>query len=122
LLYRTGNVVFLEEILNEAKQVMLEKILENTKQKLEELEDPEKTADIVGLSAVVIQDLSARRIRDYDFSWDRMTNKEGNTGPYLQYTHARLCSMADKTADIVVEYVVLSICNLRMWIRLTVLR
>jgi len=53
-------------------------------------------ADIVGLSAVVIQDLSARRVKDYDFNWDRMTSFEGDTGPYLQYAHARLCSIQRK--------------------------
>jgi arginyl-tRNA synthetase len=116
-LYSKGTVVFLEEILNEAKQVMLEKIMENTKQKLDEVEDPEKTADIVGLSAVVIQDLSARRIRDYDFSWDRMTNKEGNTGPYLQYAHARLCSMDDKTKDVPVEFVLCVFQSRLAWSR-----
>eukprot|EP01122_Echinamoeba_exundans_P000232 TRINITY_DN10202_c0_g1_i1.p1 TRINITY_DN10202_c0_g1~~TRINITY_DN10202_c0_g1_i1.p1 ORF type:complete len:623 (+),score=184.26 TRINITY_DN10202_c0_g1_i1:119-1870(+) len=97
---RKGQVVFLEEILNEAKAVMLEKMQENKMGKLEEVENPELTADIVGLSAVVVQDLSAKRIKDYDFSWDRMTAKEGNTGPYLQYAHARLCSMDDKTASV----------------------
>ena len=97
---RRGTVVFLEDILNEARDVMLEKMKQDKFGKLEEIADPEKTADIVGLSAVVIQDLSARRIKDYQFSWDRMTSSEGSTGPFLQYTHARLCSMEDKTADI----------------------
>lgn len=63
---RKGQVVFLEEILNEAKAVMLDKMEENKMGKLDEVADKEKTADIVGLSAVVIQDLSAKRIRDYD--------------------------------------------------------
>jgi arginyl-tRNA synthetase len=63
---RKGQVVFLEEILNEAKAVMLEKMQENKMGKLEEVENPEQTADIVGLSAVVVQDLSAKRIKDYD--------------------------------------------------------
>ena len=97
---RKGTVVFLEDILNEAREVMLEKMREDKFGKMSEIEDPEKTADIVGLSAVVIQDMSAKRIKDYKFSWDRMTSSEGYTGPFLQYTHARLCSMEDKTTDI----------------------
>lgn len=99
---RKGTVVFLEDILNEARAVMLEKMKEDKFGKLEEIENPEKTADIVGLSAVIVQDMSARRIRDYHFVWDRMTSAEGSTGPFLQYTHARLCSMEDKTSDVVI--------------------
>ena len=47
----------------------------------------------VGISAVIVQDMGARRIKDYDFNWDRMTSFEGDTGPYLQYSHARLASI-----------------------------
>ncbi len=65
--------------------------------KFQEIEDPEATADLVGLSAVVVQDLSAKRIKDYSFSWDRVCNFEGDTGPYLQYQHSRLCSMERKS-------------------------
>lgn len=97
---RKGTVVFLEDILEEAKNVMLEKMKEDKMGKLSEIEDPEASADIIGLSAIVIQDFSARRIRDYNFDWSRMTNMEGHTGPYLQYAHARLCSMEDKTTDV----------------------
>jgi len=100
---RKGTVVFLDDILNEAKAVMLENMQEDRMGKLAEVENPERTADIIGLSAVVIQDLSAKRIKDYEFDWKRMTSSEGNTGPYLQYAHARLCSMEDKTKDIPLE-------------------
>eukprot|EP00029_Vermamoeba_vermiformis_P006564 TRINITY_DN2607_c0_g1_i1.p1 TRINITY_DN2607_c0_g1~~TRINITY_DN2607_c0_g1_i1.p1 ORF type:complete len:590 (+),score=236.05 TRINITY_DN2607_c0_g1_i1:461-2230(+) len=97
---RKGTVVFLEDMLNEAKEIMLEKMKADTKGKLKEIENPEKTADEIGLSAVVIQDLGAKRIKDYDFSWDRITEFEGHTGPYLQYAHARLCSMEDKNKEV----------------------
>jgi len=95
---RAGNVVFLSDILEEAKSVILDQMKSNEK-KFAEIENPEQVADIVGLSAVVIQDLSSRRIKDYPFQWERMTSFEGDTGPYLQYTHARLCSMERKAAD-----------------------
>jgi arginyl-tRNA synthetase len=92
---RKGTAVFLEEILHEAKSTMLQ-VMQTNPEKFAEIEDPESVADLVGLSAVVIQDFSARRIKDYEFDWDRMTSFEGDTGPYLQYQHARLCSMERK--------------------------
>jgi len=95
---RKGNVVFLQEILQEAKATMMEVMKKNAK-KFDEIEDPEKVADIIGISGVIIQDLSSRRIKDYPFDWGRMTSFEGDTGPYLQYSHARLCSMERKAAD-----------------------
>jgi len=50
----------------------------------------DEIAEQVSLSAVVIQDLQARRIKEYNFDFKRMTDARGDTGPYLQYTHARL--------------------------------
>ena len=52
-------------------------------------------ADVLGRSAVVVQDLKARRLKDYTFAWDRVLTHEGDTGPFLQYTHARLSSLLD---------------------------
>jgi len=95
---RKGTVVFLQEILEEAKTTMLEVMRKNEK-KFSEIEDPEYTADIIGISAVLIQDLSARRIKDYAFEWSRMTSFEGDTGPYLQFSHTRLCSMERKAGE-----------------------
>jgi len=95
---RKGNVVFLEDILDESKATMLE-VMQKNEKKYAEVENPEAVADIIGLSAVLIQDLSARRIKDYNFDWNRMTSFEGDTGPYLQFAHARLCSMERKAAD-----------------------
>jgi arginyl-tRNA synthetase len=92
---RKGTVVFLEDILNEARDVMYEKMKSNAS-KFEQIEDPERTADILGVSAVVVQDFSAKRIKDYEFKMDRMTSFEGDTGPYLQYAHSRLCSIERK--------------------------
>lgn len=82
---RTGNVVFLEDILDEARNVILERMMQNSKGKLSQIDNPHLSADLIAISAVVIQDLSARRTRDYSFDWNRMTNMEGSTGPYLQY-------------------------------------
>jgi arginyl-tRNA synthetase len=89
---RTGEVVFLEDILNEAKRTMHE-VMQRNPEKYAQIENPEAVADIVGLSAVLIQDMQARRIKDYTFDWERITSFEGDTGPYLQFTHARLASI-----------------------------
>jgi arginyl-tRNA synthetase len=56
-------------------------------------DDPELTARMLGVGAVKYADLSTDRGRDYVFDWDRMLTFEGNTGPYLQYAHARICSI-----------------------------
>ncbi len=50
-------------------------------------------AEVLGRSAVVVQDLKFRRQKDYTFTWDRVLHHEGDTGPFLQYTHARLRSL-----------------------------
>ncbi|WP_324824640.1 arginine--tRNA ligase [Sinanaerobacter sp. ZZT-01] len=86
---RHGRVVFLEDVLNRAveqtKKVILEKNV-NT-------ENVEETARQVGIGAVIFQELSNGRIKDYVFSWDKVLNFEGETGPYVQYTHARAASV-----------------------------
>jgi arginyl-tRNA synthetase len=48
---------------------------------------------MVGIGALKYADLSTDRIKDYVFDWDRMLAFEGNTGPYLQYAHVRICSI-----------------------------
>ncbi len=62
-------------------------------------EEPRPVADeqieigrMVGIGAVKYADLSTDRIKDYVFDWDRMLSFDGNTAPYLQYAHARICS------------------------------
>jgi arginyl-tRNA synthetase len=50
----------------------------------------------LGIGAVKYADLSTERMRDYVFDWDRMLAFEGNTGPYLQYAHARIRSIFRK--------------------------
>ncbi|TPX38182.1 arginine---tRNA ligase [Synchytrium microbalum] len=89
---RKGTVVFLEDILNSVKDEMHD-LMKANEVKYAQVENPERTADIVGQSAVMIQDMSARRNKDYEFNMDRMLAFEGDTGPYLQYAHSRLCSI-----------------------------
>ncbi|KAL8868202.1 MAG: hypothetical protein Q9174_005144 [Haloplaca sp. 1 TL-2023] len=92
---RSGNVRFLDDILQEVGEKMHE-VMQKNQTKYEQVEDPEKTADTLGITAVMVQDMTGKRINGYDFSLDRMTSFEGDTGPYLQYAHARLCSITRK--------------------------
>ncbi|CCE78893.1 Piso0_000927 [Millerozyma farinosa CBS 7064] len=93
---RKGTVVFLDNILEETKERMHE-VMRKNKDKYAQIEDPEKIADLVGISAVMIQDMQSKRINNYEFKWDRMTSFEGDTGPYLQYAHSRLSSVQRKS-------------------------
>ncbi|WFC96019.1 arginine--tRNA ligase [Malassezia brasiliensis] len=95
---RKGTAVFLDRILDETKEHMHE-VMKKNEAKYAQLEDPEGTADIVGMTAVKIQDMSGKRINNYHFDWNRMFSFEGDTGPYLQYNHVRLCSMQRTNAQ-----------------------
>lgn len=89
---RHGNVVYLEDVLNAS----IEKTLEIIKEKSPDLEDKEAAARAVGVGAVVWGILYNSRIKDTSFSWKKMLNFDGETGPYAQYTHARCCSVLRK--------------------------
>ena len=86
---RSGNVIFLEDILKEA--------VEKTKQIIEEknpnLENKDEVAKQVGIGAVIFDDMYNNIIKDIQFSWERVLDFQGETGPYVQYTHARACSL-----------------------------
>ncbi len=92
---RKGHVVYLEDLLNRAK----EKALAIIEEKSPGLERKEEVAAQVGIGAVVYADLQNNRIKDIDFWWDRALNFDGETGPYVQYTHARCCSVLRKAAE-----------------------
>ncbi|CUM63367.1 uncharacterized protein PRCAT00000940001 [Priceomyces carsonii] len=92
---RKGTVVFLDNILEETKEKMHD-VMKKNESKYAQIEDPDKIADLVGISAVMIQDMQSKRINNYEFKWDRMTSFEGDTGPYLQYAHSRLSSVERK--------------------------
>lgn len=89
---RKGQVIFLEEVLDKAID-LAEKIIE---EKNPTLQNKKEVAIMVGVGAIIFADLSNDRIRDIDFDWNRMLSFEGETAPYLQYTHARACSILRK--------------------------
>ncbi len=97
---REGRVVFLEDVLNGAVDKTREIIKE--KNPGADPEAVEEVAKAVGIGAVVFNELSNYRIKDYVFSWDHVLNFEGETGPYVQYTHARACSVLRNAGDDVV--------------------
>eukprot|EP00064_Thunnus_orientalis_P003975 superscaffoldBa00000347_g3986 len=87
---RSGEVVFLEDVLDEARARMLHNMSQSKTTK--EMDNPEDTAEKVGISALIVQDFKGPLQSDYKFDWDRMLQAQGDTGVFLQYTHARLCS------------------------------
>lgn len=89
---RKGRVVLLEDLLKTA----IEKTLAIINEKNPGLLQKEEVAQMVGVGAVVFGALSVNRIKDVTFSWEEALNFEGETGPYLQYTHARACSILRK--------------------------
>ena len=95
---REGRVIFLEDVLNRA----VDQTREIIKEKNVNTENIEETAAAVGIGAVIFNELSNYRIKDYVFSWDHVLNFEGETGPYVQYTHARACSILRNAGDEVV--------------------
>ncbi|EFY84312.1 arginyl-tRNA synthetase [Metarhizium acridum CQMa 102] len=92
---RKGTVKFLDDILADVGDFMHD-IMRRNEQKYSLVDNPTRTAEILGISAIMVQDMSGKRINNYDFDLDRMTSFEGDTGPYLQYAHARLCSIFRK--------------------------
>ena len=93
---RNGNVVHLDDVLREA----IEKARAIIEEKSPNLPDKDEVARQVGIGAVVYADLANNRIKDINFSWERALNFDGETGPYVQYTHARCCSVLRKAADL----------------------
>ncbi|MFG0315886.1 MAG: arginine--tRNA ligase [Planctomycetota bacterium JB042] len=89
---RQGKVIFLEEVLDRAVE-LARRIIE---EKNPDLADRDRVARQVGIGAVVFNDLKSRRVKDVTFDWDEILSFEGDTGPYLQYTHARCANIFRK--------------------------
>ena len=92
---RTGNVILLRDLFATA----IEKISGIMNEKNPNLENKEKIAEEIGVGAVVFYYLSNNRIRDINFVMEDALNFDGNTGPYVQYTYARTCSVLSKSEN-----------------------
>ena len=103
---RSGNIIYAEDILLEAVSKVKDIIIENMEKKGQDIQDVDGTAKMVGVGAVLFNDLYNQRIKDVSFSWDKLLNFNGETGPYVQYTYARCSSILrgldnyDENADI----------------------
>lgn len=91
---RTGNVILLKDLLAMA----IEKVSEIMEQKNPNLENKQAVAESVGVGAIVFYYLSNNRMKDINFVLEDALSFEGNTGPYVQYTYARACSILSREA------------------------
>ncbi|KAF1301122.1 arginine--tRNA ligase [Candidatus Enterococcus willemsii] len=89
---RKGKIVLLEEVLNEAIDSAKEQISE----KNPTLENKDEVAKQVGVGAVIFHDLKNDRLNNFDFTLEEVVRFEGETGPYVQYAHARAMSLLAK--------------------------
>ncbi len=89
---RTGNVVLLRDLFDRA----VEKVREIRREKGQVAENDDEIAEAVGVGAIVFYYLSNNRMKDINFTMEEALNFDGNTGPYVQYTYARACSVLAK--------------------------
>ena len=93
---RKGKVVYLEDVLNKATDKVREILDAREEEQGQKIENKEELAQTVGIGAIKFQELFNGRIKDYTFNWDKTLSFEGETGPYVQYVHARICSLLKK--------------------------
>ena len=95
---RKGGAILLEDLLARATGKVEEIIRQNQETMFSDLteDDIVGVAEAVGVGAVIFGTLNRKRIKDSEFSWDTALNFTGETGPYVQYAHARLCSILRK--------------------------
>ena len=91
---RTGNIVKLEEVIEEGVHRAAHVI--SSRGESIQTDDPKALAEMMGVGALVYGVLSQNRKMDIVFDWDKCLSFEGNSAPYLMYTHARACSVLRK--------------------------
>ena len=94
---RSGNTIRLVDLLDEAKK-QVKKVIDEKNPNIPEKEK-EKIAETMGSGAIKYFDLSQNRTSDITFTWEKVLNFEGNTGPYLQYTYVRIMSIFRKLEE-----------------------
>ncbi|MCP5006062.1 MAG: arginine--tRNA ligase, partial [Planctomycetes bacterium] len=92
---REGKVILLEDLLEESCRISREIIEE----KNPDLENRGEVAEDIGIGAIIFSELCTKRVKDVLFDWDVILNFDGETGPYVQYTHARMCSILRKYGE-----------------------
>ncbi|WP_037985703.1 arginine--tRNA ligase [Thalassobacillus devorans] len=92
---RKGKVILLQEVLDEIELLVTEQM----EAKNPALQDKKAIIQQIGAGAVIFHDLKNHRLHDVEFSLKQMTSFEGETGPYLQYSHVRACSILDKVKE-----------------------
>ncbi|XP_020220810.1 arginine--tRNA ligase, cytoplasmic isoform X1 [Cajanus cajan] len=100
---RSSEVVRLVDLLDEAKRRCKTAILERDTAKDWSEEEIENTTEAIGYGAVKYADLKINRLTNYTFNFDQMLNDKGNTAVYLQYAHARICSIIRKSGKDIEE-------------------
>ena len=93
---REGKAITLEELLEESVNRAEKLILEKNSSMSDS--DRKKVSKMIGIGAIKYADLSIDRNKNYVFDWDKMLSFDGNTAPYLQYAHARICSIFRKSS------------------------
>ena len=92
---RTGNVVLLKDLF----ALAIEKVKGIMEEKNPDLVGRDDVAEAVGVGAIVFYYLTNNRIKDINFNLEDALSFDGNTGPYVQYTYARACSVLEKVKD-----------------------
>lgn len=98
---RQGNVIFLEDVLDEA----VNRVLTIIEEKNPGVENKLQIAEMLGIGAVIFFDALNDRVKPITFTWDRVIALEGDTGPYVQYAHARICSVLRKAGGDWIQHV-----------------
>ena len=98
---REGTAILLDEVLGRAISLAREEVLKRDPEANDA--EVERTARAVGVGAVIFADLKNKRTKNIEFDWERLVRFDGETGPYLQYTHARLAAILRNLAELGVE-------------------
>lgn len=92
---RQGKGLLLHEVLH----AVIDRAREVVHEKNPDIADKEEIAQAVGTGALIFNDLKQHRTHEVNFQWEEALNFEGKTGPYVQYTHARICSLLKRVND-----------------------
>jgi arginyl-tRNA synthetase len=103
---RKGNMIYLEALLNDARdraKALIEQKIAEGKTDIPP-DEIDAVAEAVGIGAVIYNDLYQDSKRNITIDWERMLSFEGNSAPYLQYTHARCCSILREAGEVPAAY------------------